>query len=628
MRMSGRKEKPSKKVDLIFVLGNHDIRTARHAAGLYQRGVAPLILFSGGRGNHTESWEEPEAVVMARIAEEMGVPKSSILIEPKATNTGENIRFGKTLLAERGITVRSCVLVQKPYMLRRALATFEAQWEGDRVDFSVSGPDIPRFVDYPCAGIPRHVVIDALVGDTQRCTTYGLIMGFQSAQDVPEPVLVALSRLVGLGYTSHLVKLSPQQRADAVLRKHATATQSTAFLFSGVTATLRKLYGSAQDIIYGDEDKKKACPIGGADLPDVGIVGNGGGERGLTFVQHAVQASQQARKSGFSTEVQTAALLHDIGWLLPKPTERKLLTGAGGAEAKEVAETDGDDADAVFLAKHDTIGAEYLRKLGFSERIARLVEGHVQAKRYMCFKEKGYFEGLSEGSVFTLKHQGGPMVADEASRFEAEPDFKTMVLMRRWDEGAKDTSLVFPDPLNSLEGYLDMINKELKTALWSARTTGAFSPGAIQQRVNATQFQKDGFTVVTGWLTDAEKEALPSGSNNETFSDFMKTGRMAELSRWLMSASSTELAAQCVGQLGSATGQGLKIPEAIVRAAQGTKKGVVAAIALDNGSTGVKKGDAVLYKSTDLKSEQSQTTVKPVSGSPSNAMYFFYRSTV
>ena len=35
----------------------------------------------------------------------------------------------------------------------------------------------------------------------------------------------------------------------------------------------------------------------------------------------------------------------------------------------------------VWLAKHDKVGGRRLREIGFSERLARLVEGHVQAKR-------------------------------------------------------------------------------------------------------------------------------------------------------------------------------------------------------------------------------------------------------
>ena len=61
--------------------------------------------------------------------------------------------------------------------------------------------------------------------------------------------------------------------------------------------------------------------------------------------------------------------------------------------------------DQVWLAKHDVVGAKMLREVGFSDRLSRLVEGHVQAKRYLTFKEDKYFENLSEGSKFTLKHQ-------------------------------------------------------------------------------------------------------------------------------------------------------------------------------------------------------------------------------
>jgi 2-amino-1-hydroxyethylphosphonate dioxygenase (glycine-forming) len=120
--------------------------------------------------------------------------------------------------------------------------------------------------------------------------------------------------------------------------------------------------------------------------------------------------------------------------------------------------------DKVFLAKHDTIGASYLRELGFPERVARLVEGHVAAKRYLCFKKKGYFEGLSEGSVFTLKHQGGIMTSSEAKKFEQDPDFSFMVKMRHWDEAAKVVGLKLPTPNDSFKGYSDRIQKVLASA--------------------------------------------------------------------------------------------------------------------------------------------------------------------
>ena len=83
------------------------------------------------------------------------------------------------------------------------------------------------------------------------------------------------------------------------------------------------------------------------------------------------------------------------------------------------------------------VGATYLRMRGFSEKVAHVVEGHVLAKRYLCYAEPDYHAKLSRGSVFTLGFQGGPMSADEARRFRADPLFETCVSMRRWDEGAK-----------------------------------------------------------------------------------------------------------------------------------------------------------------------------------------------
>ena len=74
---------------------------------------------------------------------------------------------------------------------------------------------------------------------------------------------------------------------------------------------------------------------------------------------------------------------------------------------------------------------------GFDEMVAHITEGHVLAKRYLCFKEEDYYAKLSKGSQRTLAFQGGPMTADEAAIFERDPLFGACVEMRRWDEGAK-----------------------------------------------------------------------------------------------------------------------------------------------------------------------------------------------
>src|SRR6185436_8429465 len=92
------------KADCILTLGSHDLRVAERAAQLYLEGWAPLMIFSGGLGNFTkEVWTETEADQFAAIAVSMGVPSSSILVENRSTNTGENILFTQQLLEQKNL---------------------------------------------------------------------------------------------------------------------------------------------------------------------------------------------------------------------------------------------------------------------------------------------------------------------------------------------------------------------------------------------------------------------------------------------------------------------------------------------------------------------------------------------
>lgn len=89
------------------------------------------------------------------------------------------------------------------------------------------------------------------------------------------------------------------------------------------------------------------------------------------------------------------------------------------------------------VVSHERLGADYLRRAGFSERLAKLVEYHVQAKRYLTFSQPDYYARLSEASRRTLGYQGGVMTADEARVFEQDPLCAVSLRMRHWDEQAK-----------------------------------------------------------------------------------------------------------------------------------------------------------------------------------------------
>ncbi|KIC84283.1 phosphonate degradation HD-domain oxygenase [Pseudomonas sp. C5pp] len=135
----------------------------------------------------------------------------------------------------------------------------------------------------------------------------------------------------------------------------------------------------------------------------------------ITQLEHMSQAAQLAIAEGFDDEVVLAAFFHDIGHLC------------------------GGDASmgGYGVVSHERIGAEYLRRCGFGERMARLVQYHVEAKRYLTLRQPGYYQRLSEASRRTLEYQGGVMSEDEADVFERDPLFEVSLRMREWDERAK-----------------------------------------------------------------------------------------------------------------------------------------------------------------------------------------------
>lgn len=190
-----------KSADAIFTLGSNDLRVAERAAELYQLGLAPHVIFSGGNGKGSQ-FIRAEAEEFADVALKHGVPPDKILKETRASNTGENILFTKALLAQRGILVRSLIAVQKPYMERRTFATVKKQWP--EVDCVVTSPQI-SYDDFETDLAMKNRFIDVMVGDLQRIKEYPAL-GYQIEQEIPADVWSAYERLVAMGYTKYVMK--------------------------------------------------------------------------------------------------------------------------------------------------------------------------------------------------------------------------------------------------------------------------------------------------------------------------------------------------------------------------------------------------------------------------------------
>jgi 2-amino-1-hydroxyethylphosphonate dioxygenase (glycine-forming) len=168
----------------------------------------------------------------------------------------------------------------------------------------------------------------------------------------------------------------------------------------------------------------------------------------VSQLEHMAQAAQLAEANGYDEEVILAAFLHDIGHI------SEAAKGGGATSGSR------EEMDGFGIKDHEQLGAEFLREMGFSKKIARLVESHVEAKRYLTYKDPAYFANLSEASKRTLDYQGGPMTEDEASAFEQYPLFALIIKMRNWDEQAK----IEHQPLPDLQHYRQMMLHHLQKA--------------------------------------------------------------------------------------------------------------------------------------------------------------------
>lgn len=187
-------------------LGSHDLGVAVVAVRLFNQGMFPRIVFTGANAPTTvERFPRGEAVHYGEYATEHGVPADSVLIEPVAKNTSENITLTRDLLMTNGIKAQSLILMSRPYQQRRAYATCKKVWP--EVDVLCASLPLPLDAYVASIGDARKV-IDMLVGDTQRIDEYAK-MGFAIPQEVPAGVREAFDRLVAGGYTSRLIPRTP-----------------------------------------------------------------------------------------------------------------------------------------------------------------------------------------------------------------------------------------------------------------------------------------------------------------------------------------------------------------------------------------------------------------------------------
>jgi len=192
---------PLVAADAVLALGSNAIRVGEYAADLVRQGYGRYLIVSGGNGADSV-FTRPEADIYADIARTKGIPDDRILVERASVNTSENIAFTRALLEEKGVEVRSLIVVQKPYLERRVFATFQKQWP--EVSCIVASPPIP-YEGYAKDEASRDRLAQYMMGTLYRIKAYPLL-GYQVPQEIPDAVEHAYALLYRQGYTTYVTK--------------------------------------------------------------------------------------------------------------------------------------------------------------------------------------------------------------------------------------------------------------------------------------------------------------------------------------------------------------------------------------------------------------------------------------
>lgn len=209
----------------------------------------------------------------------------------------------------------------------------------------------------------------------------------------------------------------------------AAASSPTSHEPANVIEQIVEIYGG-----FGfDQEVVEAARKSGTDDPRITYQISAASRR-----SHGIQCALQAEKAGADEAFIVAALVHDIGHHFSAP-------------APVGYEHDYDDL-------HGQVAANWLRN-AFVEEVSEPVLLHVPGKRYLVSTRPEYMSILSNGSIDSLRRQGGLMTDEEIQEFEALPHSAWGVEVRIWDDKAKVKGFELP----KIERFIPRLEAALKT---------------------------------------------------------------------------------------------------------------------------------------------------------------------
>jgi len=178
--------------DVILGLGSDSPDVPHRAVELFDGGLAPRVLFSGGRGRLTGTLSGTEAAFFRDVAIRCGLTPEWIIVEEESTNTLENVQLSAALLRHRNVACNRVILVTQPVLQRRAWATARRQWPG--VELLNCPPEAHARSDRSNATeIVR--LSELAVGEIRRLQRYAA-EGHLEPQNIPATVIRAYETAV------------------------------------------------------------------------------------------------------------------------------------------------------------------------------------------------------------------------------------------------------------------------------------------------------------------------------------------------------------------------------------------------------------------------------------------------
>ena len=163
------------------------------------------------------------------------------------------------------------------------------------------------------------------------------------------------------------------------------------------------------------------------------------GQEAVSQLEHALQCANLAERANEAPETVVAALLHDLGHML-------------SAERTPVADQDALPAKDDL---HQFVALPFLRSL-FPDAVLEPIKLHVDAKRYLCAVDAGYWADLSPASKHSLELQGGRYDDAQVRGFEDLTFYAEAVRLRRYDDLAKVPGQVTP-PLSHYAALMGQV---------------------------------------------------------------------------------------------------------------------------------------------------------------------------